>query len=176
MLSKTRVPGEAHETLYHARRLCADESVAGRGSPGVGFCEGARMDGRVLGECRGRARARASNGLFLPARPCSVSAGPSKILRQWHTSSCRFVRPRPASSSTLPDLRDKRRPPFSWRRCPRAKSSSRTRATTFPSASVIRLTAEGNLAARIEGEERGEVRTIDFPMRRIDCESQMPTR
>ena len=46
----------------------------------------------------------------------------------------------------------------------------------FPQRISYRLTAEGNLAARIEGEERGEVRTIDFPMRRIDCESQMPTR
>ncbi len=44
----------------------------------------------------------------------------------------------------------------------------------FPQRIIYRLKAEGNLEARIEGEVKGEVRTADFPMKRIDCESQLP--
>ncbi len=42
----------------------------------------------------------------------------------------------------------------------------------FPQRIIYRLKAEGNLEARIEGEVKGEVRTVDFPMKRVDCESQ----
>lgn len=42
----------------------------------------------------------------------------------------------------------------------------------FPQRIIYHLEAGGNLEARIEGEVKGEVRTVDFPMKRIDCESQ----
>ena len=40
----------------------------------------------------------------------------------------------------------------------------------FPQRIMYRLRAEGNLEARIEGTVNGEVRTVDFPMERVDCE------
>ncbi|MCH8894629.1 MAG: hypothetical protein IH927_00030 [Proteobacteria bacterium] len=45
-------------------------------------------------------------------------------------------------------------------------------AHDFPQRIIYRLEAGGNLVARIEGEVKGEVRTVDFPMKRVDCESQ----
>jgi len=42
----------------------------------------------------------------------------------------------------------------------------------FPQRIIYRLDAEGNLEARIEGEVKGEVRTVAFPMKRVGCESQ----
>ena len=42
----------------------------------------------------------------------------------------------------------------------------------FPQRIIYRLRAGGNLVARIEGEIKGEFRTVDFPMKRVDCESQ----
>ena len=42
----------------------------------------------------------------------------------------------------------------------------------FPQRIIYRLKAGGNLVARIEGEINGEPRTVDFPMKRVDCESQ----
>ncbi len=42
----------------------------------------------------------------------------------------------------------------------------------FPQRIIYRLKADGNLEASIEGEVKGEVRTVDFPMKRVDCESQ----
>ena len=42
----------------------------------------------------------------------------------------------------------------------------------FPQRITYRLKADGNLEARIEGEVKGVLRTVDFPMRRVDCESQ----
>ncbi len=45
-------------------------------------------------------------------------------------------------------------------------------AHDFPQRIIYRLEAEGSLVARIEGEVNGEVRTVDFPMKRVDCESQ----
>ncbi len=42
----------------------------------------------------------------------------------------------------------------------------------FPQRIIYRLKSDGNLEARIEGEVKGEVRTVDFPMKRVDCESQ----
>ncbi len=44
----------------------------------------------------------------------------------------------------------------------------------FPQRIIYRLKAEGNLEVSIEGEMKGEVRTVDFPMKRVDCESQSP--
>ena len=44
----------------------------------------------------------------------------------------------------------------------------------FPQRIIYRLKAEGNLEVRIEGEMKGEVRTVDFPMKRVDCESRSP--
>ena len=44
----------------------------------------------------------------------------------------------------------------------------------FPQRIIYRLKAGGNLEARIEGEAKGEVRTVDFSMKRLDCESQTP--
>ncbi len=44
----------------------------------------------------------------------------------------------------------------------------------FPQRITYRLKADGNLEVRIEGEVKGEVRTVDFPMKRVDCESQTP--
>ena len=44
----------------------------------------------------------------------------------------------------------------------------------FPQRIVYRLRGEGNLEARIEGEVEGEAKTVDFPMKRVDCESQTP--
>lgn len=45
-------------------------------------------------------------------------------------------------------------------------------AHDFPQRIIYRLEAGGNLVARIEGEVKGEVRTVDFPMKRVDCEPQ----
>ncbi len=45
----------------------------------------------------------------------------------------------------------------------------------FPQRIIYRLIAEGNLEASIEGEVNGETRTVDFPLRRVDCESQTPS-
>ena len=42
----------------------------------------------------------------------------------------------------------------------------------FPQRITYRLKAEGNLEARIEGTVNDEVRTVDFPMKRVDCESR----
>ncbi len=42
----------------------------------------------------------------------------------------------------------------------------------FPQRIIYRLKADGNLEARIEGEVKGKVRTVGFPMKRVDCESQ----
>ena len=44
----------------------------------------------------------------------------------------------------------------------------------FPQRIIYRLKAGGNLEARIEGEVKGEVRMVEFPMKRVDCESQSP--
>ena len=41
----------------------------------------------------------------------------------------------------------------------------------FPQRITYYLKAGGNLEARIEGEVKGEIRTVDFPMKRVDCES-----
>ena len=45
-------------------------------------------------------------------------------------------------------------------------------AHDFPQRIIYSLKAEGNLVARIEGEVDGGIRTVDFPMKRVDCESQ----
>ncbi len=42
----------------------------------------------------------------------------------------------------------------------------------FPQRITYRLTAEGNLEARIEGESQGAMQTVDFPMRRVACDSR----
>ena len=42
----------------------------------------------------------------------------------------------------------------------------------FPQRIIYRLRAGGNLEARIEGKVKGMVRTVDFPMERVDCGSQ----
>ena len=42
----------------------------------------------------------------------------------------------------------------------------------FPQRIIYRLRAGGDLEARIEGEVEGKVRMVDFPMKRVDCESQ----
>lgn len=42
----------------------------------------------------------------------------------------------------------------------------------FPQRIIYRLKAGGNLDARIEGEVGGKIRAVDFPLKRIDCESQ----
>ena len=47
-------------------------------------------------------------------------------------------------------------------------------AHDFPQRIIYRLKPGGNLEARIEGNVDGELRTADFPMERIDCESQTP--
>jgi hypothetical protein len=39
----------------------------------------------------------------------------------------------------------------------------------FPQRVIYRLESPGNLAASIEGNVKGEDRTIDFPMKRVDC-------
>ena len=44
----------------------------------------------------------------------------------------------------------------------------------FPQRIIYRLKAEGILEASIEGEERGELKKVDFPMQRVDCASQAP--
>jgi hypothetical protein len=44
----------------------------------------------------------------------------------------------------------------------------------FPQRIIYRLKAGGNLEGRIEGEVKGEVRMVEFPMKRVDCESQSP--
>ena len=44
----------------------------------------------------------------------------------------------------------------------------------FPQRIIYSLKAGGNLEARIEGEAKGEARTVDFSMKRLDCESQTP--
>lgn len=41
----------------------------------------------------------------------------------------------------------------------------------FPQRISYSLKTGGNLEARIEGEVKGEIRTVDFPMKRVDCES-----
>ena len=44
----------------------------------------------------------------------------------------------------------------------------------FPQRIIYRLKAGGNFAASIGGKVNGKVRTVNFAMRRIDCESQTP--
>jgi len=39
----------------------------------------------------------------------------------------------------------------------------------FPQRIIYRLEADGDLKASIEGEVEGEVRTVNFPMRPVDC-------
>jgi hypothetical protein len=45
-------------------------------------------------------------------------------------------------------------------------------AHDFPQRIIYRLQSDGNLAARIEGTEKGQVRGIDFPMMRVACAGQ----
>jgi hypothetical protein len=42
-------------------------------------------------------------------------------------------------------------------------------AHDFPQRIIYRLQPDGNLAARIEGTEKGQVRGVDFSMQRADC-------
>ena len=42
-------------------------------------------------------------------------------------------------------------------------------AHDFPQRVIYRLQPDGNLAARIEGTEKGQARGIDFPMNRVAC-------
>ena len=42
-------------------------------------------------------------------------------------------------------------------------------AHDFPQRIIYRLQADGGLAARIEGTRNGQVRGVDFPMRRVTC-------
>jgi hypothetical protein len=39
----------------------------------------------------------------------------------------------------------------------------------FPQRIIYRLEADGNLKARIEGDVEGEIKSVDFPMRPVDC-------
>ena len=41
----------------------------------------------------------------------------------------------------------------------------------FPQRIIYRLAADGVLKARIEGTMDGEPKAVDFPMRKIDCET-----
>jgi hypothetical protein len=41
----------------------------------------------------------------------------------------------------------------------------------FPQRVVYRLLPDGRLAARIEGQRHGELRAVDFPLRRGSCEA-----
>lgn len=43
----------------------------------------------------------------------------------------------------------------------------------FPQRVIYRQQAAGRLAARIEGTRNGTLRGIDFPMRRVNCESAL---
>ena len=43
------------------------------------------------------------------------------------------------------------------------------KAHDFPQRIIYRRQADGSLLARIEGERGGELRGIDFPMKRADC-------
>ena len=42
-------------------------------------------------------------------------------------------------------------------------------AHDFPQRIIYRLNGDGSVAARIEGEQGGRPRGVDFPMRRADC-------
>ncbi len=44
----------------------------------------------------------------------------------------------------------------------------------FPQRIIYRLTSDEDLLGRIEGTIDGEDRAVDFPMKRIDCESGEP--
>ncbi len=44
----------------------------------------------------------------------------------------------------------------------------------FPQRIIYRLTSDEDLLGRIEGTIDGEERAVDFPMKRIDCESGEP--
>ena len=45
------------------------------------------------------------------------------------------------------------------------------RGADFPQRVIYRLLPDGRLAARIEGERNGELRSVDFPMRRGACDA-----
>lgn len=42
----------------------------------------------------------------------------------------------------------------------------------FPQRVIYKLDGEGVLRASIEGLSKGQVKTIEFPMKKVDCESQ----
>ena len=44
----------------------------------------------------------------------------------------------------------------------------------FPQRIIYRLTSDEDLLGRIEGTIDGKERAVDFPMKRIDCESGEP--
>ena len=44
-------------------------------------------------------------------------------------------------------------------------------AHDFPQRIIYRLQSDGNLAARIEGTEKGQARGVDFAMMRVACAS-----
>lgn len=46
----------------------------------------------------------------------------------------------------------------------------------FPQRVIYSLDDDGVLHARIEGLRRGELRSVDFPLRRIDCEASAEVR
>ncbi len=43
-------------------------------------------------------------------------------------------------------------------------------AHDFPQRVLYRRQSDGSLAARIEGEEKGKVKGVDFPMKRVPCD------
>jgi Protein of unknown function (DUF2442) len=42
----------------------------------------------------------------------------------------------------------------------------------FPQRVIYKLDGDGVLRASIEGLQKGQLKTIEFPMRKVDCESQ----
>lgn len=40
----------------------------------------------------------------------------------------------------------------------------------FPQRIIYQLRADGSLLARIQGLRNGELRSVDFPMQRVDCD------
>ena len=133
------------------------------------------MDGWVLGECGGRAR-------LGRAMDCSFRQDPDGISRTVQDSQAvayEFLQIRETEAGELEYIArpsGQEEASFLLARMSAGEVVFENASHDFPQRISYRLTAEGNLAARIEGEERGEVRTIDFSMRRIDCESQMPIR
>lgn len=130
------------------------------------------MVGRVLGECRWRGRLRrAMDG----SRWQNFARRQPGTVKNSKTVAYEFLRIRETEAGGIEYIAKpsgQSEASFLLVRLSDREVVFENPAHDFPQRIIYRLEAGGELVARIEGEVKGEVRTVDFPMKRVDCESQ----